>query len=424
MTRARLRAAALRILRAGLAAVEPGRLIREQLSVDGADIRAGKEIVRKPRRIFVVSVGKAAIPMAESAVGILGDRITAALVIAPIRAPSMPRTRSFRAGHPVPDADGVRAGRAVIRLLSQAGTGDLVLLLLSGGASSLMPAPIKGVSLRDKQRVTRLLLQRGATISEINAVRKRLSVLKGGGFARLAAPARVVALALSDVPGDDPRTIGSGPASEDPRATSLARKVMRRFFKAAEISLSVRRALLRPASVRFRRNAKTFVIGSGTTFAKAASDEAKRIGFPCRVLIGGLRGDASGCGPAMVATFLRQRKGRPSCLIATGETVVAVTGPGLGGRNQELALAVVPRLSGLGFPVVLAAFATDGRDGPTRASGGLVDDRTASRARKMEVSIESALNRNDSYRALLKLGQLIVTGPTKTNVADVAIVLG
>ncbi len=424
MTRAGLRAAARQILRAGLTAVEPGHLIRTQLRVLGSDLRVGGAWIKHKSRVFVVSAGKAAVPMARAALEVLGRRMTSAIVIAPEKAPRWPRTVSFVSGHPIPDAAGLRAGQRVIELLSQAERNDLVLLLLSGGASALMPAPIEGVSLREKQRMTRLLLRRGAAIGEINAVRSRLSRLKGGGFARLAAPARVVTLALSDVPGDDKRVIGSGPAVEDRRAPDRARQTLRKFFTDGEVPLNVARAINRARAKARGLRARTVVVGGGRTFARAAGEEARRLGFKVQVRADALQGEARRCGPALVAMFERRRGREPRCLIATGETVVKVLGPGTGGRNQELALSAVPALARFPRPTVLAAFATDGRDGTSWASGGLVDDRTAQRALDLGVSVEKTLARNDSTRALKRLRGLVVTGVTGTNVADVAVLLG
>ena len=425
MTRAGLRAAARRILRAGLAAVEPGRLVRAHLRAEGGAVHAAGVTLKGPKRVFVVSVGKAAVPMALAAHQILGKQLTSAIVIAPHQAPRMTRTVAFVSGHPIPNLAGIRAARRVIQLLEHAERDDLVLLLVSGGASALMPAPKKGVTLGDKQRVTRLLLRRGATIGEINAVRKRLSRLKGGGFTRIAAPARVIALALSDVPGDDIGTIGSGPAVFDPRASALARRTVSKYLTPREVPPGVERALKGRETKRTSAGgARTVVIGSGRTFAQAARGKAEALGFQTRLLLNALHGEARDRGPDLVARFEARRSPAPLCLIATGETVVKVRGRGQGGRNQEVALSAVPALSQLGRPTVLAAFATDGADGNSRASGGLVDDRTESRAVSRGVSLQGALDRNASSEALHRLGGLIVTGPTGTNVADITVVLG
>jgi hydroxypyruvate reductase len=287
-----------------------------------------------------------------------------------------------------------------------------------------MPAPVPGVSLRDKQKLTRRLLLQGASIQELNAVRKRLSRLKGGGFARLADPAQVVALAISDVPGDDPAVIGSGPCCFEAGDAALARRVVRRRLSGDEIPDGVRRALNRRRLESTPGNSHTVVIGSGRTFAEAAGKTARKLGFRVHLRPDALEGEARVCGPNLVARFEALGPGGPHCLIATGETVVQVRGRGVGGRNQELALAAVPSLAELGAPTVLAALATDGVDGPSGASGGLVDDHTLALARETGVSISKALERNDSRSALRRLKALLVTGPTGTNVADVTLLVG
>jgi glycerate 2-kinase len=425
VTRRQLHFAARAILKAGLAAVEPERLVRAQVFVDrdGALRVAGKKLAPFDR-LFLISVGKAAWPMARAAFEVLGDRITSSTVISTHKGRGVPGARVFVAGHPLPNAEGLRAGRHVTRILRQASRGDLVLLLLSGGASALMPSPLPGLSLREKQKVTRILLERGATIAEMNAVRKRLSLLKGGGFARLADPARVVTLILSDVPGDDLRTIGSGPTTADPKAATMARSTLLKYFDAGEVPAAVRHALQRPSLAGPPRRAQNLIIGSGRTFAAAAAVEAARRGFRTRILGDALEGEARACGAPLVGRFARWRNGQLSCLIATGETVVRVKGSGRGGRNQEVALGAVPWLAKLKQPTVLAAFATDGRDGNSRAAGGMVDDGTERRALRARVAVGAALERNDSTAALRALGGLIVTGPTGTNVADLTVLLG
>ena len=420
MTRGGLRAAALKIVDAGLGAVAPERLVAKDLRS-----REVRSRIEKATRVFVVAVGKAAIPMAQAAHHVLADHINSAILIAPSKAGRLPRTRNFAAGHPIPNAAGARAAAAVIRMLEETQRGNVVLLLLSGGASALMPAPIRGVSLREKQRLTRLLMHRGATIAEMNAVRKQLSRLKGGGFARLAAPARVITLALSDVPGDDPAVIGSGPTVEDPGAAVLARRTIRRLLEDSEITPGLARVLGQPKARAGRVPATlTRVIGCGRTSAVAAAKKARELGFGAFLGIGDLRGEARTCGPRIVERFLASSRRGARCLIATGETVVKVRGRGRGGRNQELALSAAPALARGGRPLVLAAFATDGVDGNSAAAGGIVDDRTEAKARARGVSIPEALDRNDSTTALKRLGALLVTGPTQTNVADLTVLLG
>jgi len=387
-------------------------------------IRAGRFRIRNPDRIFLVSVGKAAVPMALAAHRALGARIDGGVVIAPHRAPPMPRTRSFVASHPLPDQRGLRAATQVIQMLERTRLGDLVLLLLSGGASALMPAPLPGITLEQKQRLTRLLLNRGAAISEMNAVRARLSRLKGGGFARLAAPAQVVTLALSDVPGDDLRVIGSGPTVFNPRAAAQAQRTVEKFLDRGEVPPSVRAALRAETEDIAGPESHALVIGSGLTFARAAARQARELGFRVRILPNALRGEARRCGPVLVRRFEALRRSHALALIATGETVVNVRGHGRGGRNQELALAAVGPLGRLNRPAVLAALATDGRDGASDAGGGMVDDSTAKRAADRGIPLAALLDDNDSTRALAELGCLIQPANSRTNVADITLILG
>lgn len=333
----------------------------------------------------------------------------------------------FVAGHPVPDARGVRAGRAVIGLLEAAREEDLVLLLLSGGASALLPAPCWGISLSEKQRITRLLLARGATIDEINAVRARLSRLKGGGFARLASPARVVTLALSDVPGDDPAVIGSGPAVT--AASRSARDVgalVRKYLRGARLSRQARRRLAireKPAAP-LQREPVFHLVGSARTFLDAAAREARRRGYLVALFPARLRGEARLMGPQVVRRFLAQAGREPRAHLWSGETIVQVRGTGVGGRNLELALASVPHVEKSARTIVLVTRATDGVDGPSGAAGAVIDPRTASRLRRVGVSVSDALAANDAFSALKTAKVTRITGPTGTNVGDAALILG
>ena len=426
VSRATLRTAARAILKAGLDAVEPGRLVRANLRVERGKIHAGRIVVRGAKRVLVVAAGKASGSMMRAAREVLGRQVATAILVSPYRTRGTSGVESFVAGHPVPNQSGLLAARRVIRILERADAGDLVLLLLSGGASALLPAPVKGVRLRDKQRITTLLLRRGATIHELNAVRQQISRLKGGGFARIAAPARVIVLAISDVAGDDPGVIGSGPACENPNARTLARQTISKFLRPGEVPSSIAYALQNPPVQPATKstNAQTLVIGSGGTFAEAAARKARRLGFKARVVIGGLSGEARACGPRLVQSFERLGGRGPACLVVTGETIVRVRGTGIGGRNQELALSAASALAILPFPSLIAAFGTDGGDGPSGAAGGMVDDKTLSRARLVGLSIQACLDRNDSTEALRRVGGLLMTGPTLTNVADIALVLG
>lgn len=377
--------------------------------------------------------------MARAAEQALGGRLDEALAVGSAAGPPLARTRLLLASHPVPDERGRAAADAVLDLAGGLTSDDLLLVLLSGGASALLPAPVPGVSLRDKADVTSLLLRAGATIHELNTVRKHLSRLKGGGLARAAAPARVVCLVLSDVVGDDLSTIASGPTAPDPTTFDDAlrvlgaRGVLERCPGAVRASLEAGAQGTRPETPKphdalFRR-VTTRVIGSNRASVAAAAREARRQGLRPVVLTTRLEGEAREVARVLVAV-LREcvESGRPAtppvCLLAGGETTVTVRGDGRGGRNQELAVAAAEPLAGFPGPAVLATLATDGVDGASEAAGGVVDDRSVGRAATLGVAPPAAfLAVSDSRGFLAALGDLIVTGPTGTNVVDLAVLL-
>ena len=312
-----------------------------------------------------------------------------------------------------------------------------MLCLVSGGGSALLPAPVAGVTLAEKQAVTRLLLEAGATINELNAVRKHLSGLKGGQLARVAAPAPVVALLLSDVLGDPLDVIASGPTAPDPTTFADALAVLDGFALRDRVPVSARRHLEagaagtvaetpKPGDPLFER-VTNCVIGNNGLVTEAAAREAARLGFPPLVLTGRLQGEAREVARVFAAILAESAQsarpvGRPACLLATGETTVTVRGPGKGGRCQEFALALAPALSALPGVVVLAA-GTDGSDGPTDAAGALVDWTTLERARARALDPRAALAANDAYHFFAGLGDLVVTGPTGTNLLDLYLAL-
>lgn len=383
---------------------------------------------------MLLAVGKAALTMAAAAERALGPSLVAGLAVCNAPGPRLARTRTLVAGHPIPDQRGLQAAAAAERLLAGLGRDDLLLVLLSGGASALLPAPVPGVELADKAAVTSALLRAGATIHELNAVRKHLSRLKGGGLVRAAQGARVAALVLSDVVGDDLSTIASGPTAPDPTTFADAVAVLekRRAWKGAPAA--VRAYLLagtrgerpetpKPGDTAFRRVSAT-VVGSNTLSLDAAAREAKRLGLRPLPLTARLEGEAREVARALVA-ILREcvERGRPArppvCLLASGETTVTVAGEGRGGRNQELVVAAVPGLADFGAPAVVASLASDGIDGRSDAAGGVADDQSLRRARELGLAPPHVFLANSDSNAFLgPLGDLIVTGPTGTNVLD------
>jgi hydroxypyruvate reductase len=441
---AALRSAARAILDAAIAAGDAYRLTHAALRVDvdrGAALTVGgrRLALDGVRRLVVVGAGKASAEMADGVVRALGHPGATGLVVV-----KDARTRCdasdipvVEAGHPIPDERGLAAAERILGLVSDAGSDDLVICVISGGGSALMPLPVDGVSLADKQGVTRLLLDAGATINEFNAVRKHLSRLKGGQLARAAAPAPVVALLLSDVVGDPLDVIASGPTVPDPTTFADALGVLDRFGLRGRVPAAVRAHLEAGAAGRVPETPKpddplfarvtSIVVGNNGLVVDAAMAAARRLGFPPLLLTRSLQGEAREVARVLAsmaeeAHRTGQPVGRPGCLLAVGETTVTVRGAGTGGRCQELCLAVAPAIAGLPGIVVLAA-GTDGSDGPTDAAGAIVDGTTLARARAAGLDPRAALAANDAHSFFATLGDLVRTGPTGTNLMDVYLAL-
>jgi hydroxypyruvate reductase len=438
--RRRLRRAASTVLAEALRAADPATLVRRSLRLRGGTLEAAGFRQRLGRgRIAMLAVGKAAPAMARAAEEALGPHLGEALAVTSAPAEGLARTRLIVAGHPLPDARGESAAAEAEGLARGLGRDDLLLVLVSGGASALLPAPADGVALADKAAVTSLLLRSGATIAELNAVRKHLSRLKGGGLARAAAPAGVVGLVLSDVVGDDLSTIGSGLLSPDPTSFADAAGVLRARGVWDAAPEAVRARLTagcagtvpetpKPGDPSLRRVA-TRIVGSNRVSVAAAARAARRLGLRPLVLTTRLEGEAREVARVLVA-MLREciETGRPAappvCLLAGGETTVTVRGDGRGGRNQELVVAAAEALATFPGPAVVASLGTDGVDGSSDAAGGVADDTSASRARSMGLPpAADFLGRSDSNGYLAPLGDLIMTGPTGTNVMDVTVLL-
>ncbi len=387
---AELRQSARRILDAAILAGDAGRLTREALSRDGSRLRVGNRVIDldRIRRVVVVGAGKASGMMAEAAETVLdGVPVDGLVAVKDRREPGPRRIRVVEAWHPIPDARGRAAGEEILRLAAAAGPDDLVLCLISGGGSALTPAPVSGVSLAEKQSVTRLLLEAGATINELNAVRKHLSRLKGGQLARAAYPAPVVSLLLSDVIGDPLDVIASGPTAPDPTTYDDALAVLDRFGLRDRVPATVRGHLEAGARGDLPDTPKpgdatlagvtNVVIGNNGLVVEAAVAEARRLGLTPCLLTRRLQGEARETARVFAAVLDEIARngspvGRPACLIAGGETTVTIRGRGTGGRCQEFALALVSELASMPDVVVLAA-GTDGSDGPTTAAGAFVD---------------------------------------------------
>ena len=431
------------LLNNGLNAVDPATAVARHLTVDqGRQLRtsSGWEVdLATVGRLIVIGAGKGTAPMAQAVEQLLGERITRGRIVVkdghglPLR-----KIVSCDASHPVPDVRGEAAAIALAGEVTGLAATDLVIVLLSGGASALLPAPRNGVSLADKQATTRLLLASGVAINEVNAVRKHLSWLKGGQLARLAQPARVLCLAVSDVLGDDLGTIGSGPCAPDPTRFADVAAIIARAGLTERLPPAVRSVIERglagheaetpfPGDPCFAR-VENLVIASNRQALAAIAESAQKAGWAVETCPVPLEGEAAPAGRAF-AQRARElaRAGRPTVLIAGGETTVTLgERPGLGGRNQEFALAAAeilaqPATKPSELPVAILAAGTDGNDGPTTAAGAVVDGRTWSRAQAMGADPRLHLLGHDANPLLARLGALLITGPTRTNVMDVAI---
>jgi len=427
---------------AAVASVDPARLVHGALHRDaeGISLSGGGARSTLPwssvDRIFLVGGGKAGRPMTRATASALEGKVAAGVIAVPKgEGGSLDFVRLIETGHPLPDEGSREAAQAMLALVSQAGENDLVIALISGGGSAMISAPPEGVSSSDKEAVFRLLLRSGADITEFNTVRKHLSRVKGGRMAQAAHPARVWALMLSDVPGDDPSVIASGPFSPDPATYGDARKVLleRNLYDA--IPDTVREHIEAGVSGRITETPKPgdptlervslAVIGSNRVAIDTVADAARNEGVDTvRILPGFLRGEARECARAFVEELRKAEastpRGRSVVLIAGGETTVTVHGKGKGGRNQEFALSAAVQLDGMPGMAVLSA-GTDGIDGPTDAAGAYADGTTISRAAAIGLSPLAHLDRNDAYPFLQALSDLVVTGPTGTNVTDIAI---
>jgi len=437
-----LRAEARRIFDAGLNAVDPAAAVKRYCrSGNGQSLQIGADNFAFDDfdRIQVVGFGKAAAVMARAMEEILQKRIDRGLVVvkyghlAPLQ-----RIEIIEAGHPVPDDNGQLGARRILEMAQSAGERDLLVCLISGGGSALLPLPATGLTLADKQQTSRVLISCGADIHEINAVRKHLSAIKGGLLARAAHPAQLVTLILSDVVGDDLDVIASGPCTADSSSFADCLDILHRYAIADRLPAPVVERLQAGARSEVPETPKSedpvfnrcrnHVIGSNIDALLAARTEAEALGYQCLILssmIEGDTGEAAGFHAAVIREILRtgQPISAPACILSGGETTVVVRGDGLGGRNQQFALAIAPQIAVHTDPVVVLSAGTDGSDGPTDAAGAVVDQNTLSRAQALGLDLRSYLQRNDAYRFFEKTGELFITGPTNTNVMDMRVIL-
>jgi len=377
-------------------------------------------------QMILIAIGKAAWRMAKAAKDSLRERIKTGIVVTKYghSEGNLDGVEIFEAGHPIPDENSLRATKKILEITSNLSEKDLVLFLVSGGGSSLFELPQDGVGIEDIQKLTVQLLKSGAGIVEINSIRKRLSKVKGGRFAQHVYPARIVSLVLSDVLGDRLDTIASGPAYPDGTTTDQVLEILERYD--VEISAQLLNVLLQETTKELS-NVETYIVGNVQKACEVARNSLERFGFNVIVLTTQLSCEAREAGRFFAAiakeisNYDRPIK-KPAAVIAGGETVVHVTGSGNGGRNQELALAFAIEVDGM-KGVTLCSFGTDGTDGPTDAAGGIVDGDTCEKIRKTGYSPQQLLDNNDSHTALKLAGDLLVTGPTGTNVNDIMMLI-
>jgi glycerate 2-kinase len=426
---------ALQIFRAALQAADPYQAVLGCVGFDGQILKIGTKRYRVADfdRIQVIGAGKASAAMASAIERLLGRSVSGGLIDVPDGIEThLRRIELHPCGHPIPDERGAEGARRMLEIARAAGPRGLLIALISGGASAMLPAPAPPLTLEAKRQLTRELLASGATIHEMNAVRKHLSLIKGGQLAKAAFPARLHTLMISDVVGDDPEVIGSGPTVPDPSTAADARRVLKKYGLTAP-AIALKAALHetpKPGDPVFA-HARHRIIASNKQAIAAAAKCARELGYHTRVLSTTIQGetrDAAAQHAEIAREILETGRPlrRPACILSGGETTVIVRGNGMGGRNQEFVLAAILALGQAGSgaePVTILSAGTDGIDGPTDAAGAIADSSTLARAAALGLDARGFLDNNDSYRFFEPLNALLKTGPTGTNVADVRVLL-
>ena len=436
-----LRKHANQIFRHVLDILDPGQLVKEKVSIrDSTLIVEEREYnLNNYENIYVVGGGKASAPMAKAMEGLLGDKIDNGIIVVKYdHGLSLKKIETVEASHPIPDENGERGASDILRLLSGTGEKDLIICLISGGGSALLVQPHKGITLQDIQTASAELLACGATIDEINTVRKHLSSIKGGQLAKAAYPSTLITLMLSDVVGDPMDIIASGPTVPDESTFEDAYAIIQKYTLEEKIP-NIVCGFLRSGKMgeieetpkngnKIFDNTQNVIVGSNKIALDAAEKRAKDLGYNTIVLSSLVEGESRDVAKFFAAIAKEvSRTGtpvsKPACIIAGGETTVTIRGKGKGGRNQEFTLSAAIEIEGFEGVVILSA-GTDGTDGPTDATGAIVDSNTCKDARKkFNLNAEEFLSRNDSYNFFKKTGEHIVTGPTMTNVMDIMISL-
>lgn len=434
------------IFLAGVEAVNPYKLVSQAVRFDGNKLTIGDSSYNMSRfkKVLVVGAGKATAPMAQAMESILGDVIDDGKIIVKYgHSARLKRIKVAEASHPVPDEAGIKGTEDIMKMLKKADGKTLVICLISGGASSLLVSPADGITINNKKTVTDLFLKAGTSIEELNTVRKHLSKVKGGRLVQIAYPATVVTLMLSDVIGDRLDVIASGPTVPDPTTFLDAMAVIEKYSLKDRLPAKVLKLLMQGLKRKikdtpkgdesFFKKTKAVVIGSLKHAIASAREKAVSLGFSAEVVTDELRGEARDAARYLAARAVEVQNSlstgaKPHCLISGGETTVTVKGNGLGGRNQELALAFAMEIEGIKGIAMLSA-GTDGIDGPTDAAGAIVDGNTTALAREFDIIPEIYLENNNSYNFFKRLYTVskrsyhLITGPTGTNVMDVQIIL-
>lgn len=440
-----MRLDALNIFRASLKPVNPYEAVRRFVSIDNNNLLIGREEGEQTQlnledfeRIFLVGGGKATAPMAKAMEDLLGERITSGIINVKYGfTEKLSFTEIIEADHPLPDRNGVGGTKKILALLENAGERDLIFSLISGGGSALLPQPAGMISLEEKQAITGKLLECGASIDEINVIRKHISASKGGQMARTASPAVTVNLMLSDVVGDKMDVIASGPFVPDMSTFKESWGIIEKYGL-KDIPVSVREYLEKGVKGEVPETPKkgdpifdrvyNIIIGSNILALEAAREEAGEAGYDTLILSSMVEGetrDVAKVHAAIAREILKSGNPihAPCCVISGGETTVTIHGKGLGGRNQEFCLASALYIKDLPHRIVILSGGTDGNDGPTDAAGAIVDPLTVKRGIDDGLEASEYLENNDAYHFFEKLDDLLITGPTNTNVMDVRLVL-
>ncbi|GJM16359.1 MAG: hydroxypyruvate reductase [Thermodesulfobacteriota bacterium] len=440
MSSEKLRSDAREIFEAGLKAVDPINAVKNHIKRDGNKLRLQdvEYELGDYENIYVVGMGKAAASMAKAIEEVLGDKLTHGIVnvkyghTAPLN-----KIKTNEAAHPVPDEAGIAGSKEIIELLKKTSEKDLVICLISGGGSALLPSPAGNLTLEDKQAVTKALLECGADIHEINSIRKQISAVKGGRLAALVYPSRLISLILSDVIGDDLDVIASGPTVPDTHTFHDCRNIIEKYKLDERVPKRVIDYIEKGCDGEIEDTPKAdspvfestqnIVVGSNIIAVSAAKEKASELGYNTLVLSTFIHGETEEVAKVHTAIVKEIKSSgnpvkKPACIISGGETTVTIEGKGLGGRNQEFVLAAAIDIEGLDNTIVLSG-GTDGNDGPTDAAGAIADGTTINRAGKLGLNAYQHLCENNSYNFFKPLGDLLITGPTNTNVMDLRVLL-